>query len=145
MADASRFVSPTFEPTLIMEQPPDVPAPTQPLRDLQIFFTSGVADPLPGADPGRRCRPIAFPDPAIANRERRERLRITAELERKAIEQQTEQSRLISAATKAAARRGWRIGHASGYLEGWWWGMAFGGVIGCALTYFAVKLGMGVA
>lgn len=99
------------------EPPGDLPRPTAPLTSVG------------------NARPIPFHDPNIA-----ERRRAREERERLAVLEAAAIDKLVAKERHLAHEQGFAQGHA----EGWRWGTAFGLLLGCGLTYVAMRFGFGL-
>lgn len=130
MPDASRArrFDDDFQPTHQLGLPAELDP--NPLLDL----TRAAASPAP--------QPLRFAGPEHAERERKDRLARAALRERIESDRHAVVMRMLKKAREESYADGHAIGRRNGYASGWWWGLGYGLMVGCALTYLAVKVGM---
>jgi hypothetical protein len=89
---------------------------------------------------GMKAEPFIAPQRLeldIKDRQAKER-----ERERIALERHNSMQRQLEHVRRDAYLRGFATGRDRGHVQGWWWGMGTGLIVGCLLTVGALKIGM---
>jgi flagellar biosynthesis/type III secretory pathway protein FliH len=109
---------------------------------------------LPSPAPPTPANVLAYPRPRNPeDRQRAIAARREADLaaQRAATERQLQKQKALDDAFQLGLRCGRSdagdeniAAEKQAYIHGWWWGAAFGGVLGSALMFFLIKVGMHV-